>query len=402
MIRPRALGYFVPAFPTQTHAFFWREVAALRAQGVEVRLFSSRRPRPEDCPHAFGDIARAETRYVFPPRASAVARWAARHPAGMVRALGYLRKVTGAGAKGRAKVAALLPSAADLCSAAEAAGVDHIHFHSCADAAHLGALARRMGGPSYSVTVHGNLDVYGTDHAAKFADASLVTTVTRALRDEVLAVAPGRDVPVITMGVDTARFAGVRPTRPQGAPLRFLSISRLAPVKGHGYFLEALRRLIDEGQNVQYVIAGSGEAEPAIRAEIARLSLGDHVEMAGPLSQDAVRAALGQSDVFVLTSFGHGEAAPVAVMEAMAAGLPVICSRIGGTADMIEDGVDGLLVPQQDVDAIADAARRLCADAALRALIRKAAQRRAQSQFDTAATARALWEAISAARANGA
>lgn len=398
MSQPRTLGYFVPAFPTQTHAFFWREVEALRAQGVEVTLFSSRRPRPEDCPHAFGDAARAETHYVFPPRPGAVLRWAARHPAGVGRALGYLRELEAGGAKARAKVAALLPSAADLCIAAEAAGVDHVHFHSCADAAHLGALAERMGGPSYSVTVHGNLDVYGTDHAAKFARAALVTTVTRPLRDEVLAVAPGRDVPVITMGVDTARFAGEGPPRDADAPLRFLSVSRLNPVKGHSYFLEALRRLIDEGHSVEYRIAGSGEAEDAIRADIARLSLGDHVSLLGPLSQDAVRAALMEADAFVLTSFGHGEAAPVAVMEAMAAGLPVICSRIGGTADMIDDGVDGLLVPQQDVDAIEFAARRLCADEAFRAQIGAAARVRAQDTFDTAATSGALWEAICTAR----
>ncbi|QFS82080.1 Putative teichuronic acid biosynthesis glycosyltransferase TuaC [Roseivivax sp. THAF40] len=398
MTAPRALGYFVPAFPTQTHAFFWREVAALRAQGVKVVLFSSRRPRPEDCPHAFGEDARAETHYVFPPRPGAVLRWAARHPAGLVRALGYLRELQEGGAKARAKVAALLPSAADICAAAEAAGVGHVHFHSCADAAHLGALAERMGGPSYSVTVHGNLDVYGTDHAAKFARAALVTTVTRPLRNEVLAVAPGRDVPVITMGVDTARFVGDRPSRPADAPLQFLSISRLNPVKGHVYFLKALRRLIDAGHAAHYRIAGSGEAESAIRAEIARLSLGDQVSMLGPLGQDDVRAALGRADAFVLTSFGHGEAAPVAVMEAMAAGLPVICSRIGGTGDMITDGVDGFLVPQQDVDAITEAARKLCTDEALRVKIGRAAQQRAQSQFDTAATARALWEAICAAR----
>ncbi len=117
-----------------------------------------------------------------------------------------------------------------------------------------------MGGPSYSVTVHGNLDVYGTDHAAKFARAALVTTVTRPLRQEMLPVTPDRPLPVITMGVDTARFAGDRPSRPTGAPLRFLSVSRLNPVKGHGYFLDAVRRLIDEGH--------------AICTEIARLSLG--------------------------------------------------------------------------------------------------------------------------------
>ncbi|MHA6325518.1 glycosyltransferase [Roseivivax sp. CAU 1753] len=398
MTTPPRLGYFVPAFPTQTHAFFWREVQALRALGVDVRLFSSRRPAPEECPHAFAEAARAETHYVFPPRATAAAGWLARRPRQVATALSYLRRLERGGVKDRVRVAALLPSAADLCAACDAQGIDHVHIHSCADAAHLGALARLLGGPDYSITVHGNLDVYGFDHAAKFADATLVTTVTRPLRDEVLAVAPGRHVPVITMGVETARFAADRTDRPDGAPVEFLSVSRLNPVKGHVFFLQALRRLVDEGHALRYTIAGSGPAEGAIRAEIARLGLQDHVAMVGPLSQDAVRDALQAADVFVLTSFGHGEAAPVAVMEAMAAGLPVICSRIGGTADMIADGEDGLLVAQRDVDAIGDAARRLCVDAGLRQRIGVAARARAQRDFDTAATARALWDAIGAAR----
>lgn len=70
---------------------------------------------------------------------------------------------------------------------------------------------------------------------------------------------------------------------------------------------------------------------------------------------------MGRCDIKVLASQGEGEAAPVSVMEAMATGLPVICSRIGGTPDMIEDGKQGLLVPPGDTTALVDALRRMIA-----------------------------------------
>ncbi|MHA6344779.1 glycosyltransferase [Roseivivax sp. CAU 1761] len=391
------LGYLVPEFPNQTHAFFWREIAALRAAGVTVTPISTRRPAPQDCPHDFAGAARAETRYLFPPRAGAAARLLAARPRAFAAALAYVRDLPESGAAGRARVAALIPSAAELCRVAEACRLDHLHIHSCANSAHLGALARLLGGPSYSVTVHGNLPVYGRDHAAKFRHAALVTAVTRPLAREVAAVAPSRPVPVITMGVETGRFAAERPEPRPEEPLRFLSVARLNPVKGHALFLAALRRLRDAGQAAHYTIVGAGPAEAEIRAEIARLGLDDAVEMTGPLGEAAVRAELARADVFVLTSFGQGEAAPVAVMEAMAAGLPVICSRIGGTEDMIADGVDGLLVPQRNIAAIAAAAARLAADGALRRRLGAAARLRARRYFDTRATARALLAALEAA-----
>ena len=67
-----ALGYLVPEFPSQTHAFFWREVQAMRAEGVRVVLMSTRRPPPSACPHDFGPAALAETLYAFPPPAAAL------------------------------------------------------------------------------------------------------------------------------------------------------------------------------------------------------------------------------------------------------------------------------------------------------------------------------------------
>jgi glycosyltransferase involved in cell wall biosynthesis len=103
---------------------------------------------------------------------------------------------------------------------------------------------------------------------------------------------------------------------------------------------------------------------------------------------------LKESDVFVLPSFGLGEAAPVSVMEAMACGLPVVCSIIGGTPDMITNGKDGILVEQKDVDGLYSAFKMLLEDVEKRRKLGKEARLRALEAFDYRINAGKLLERI--------
>lgn len=143
----------------------------------------------------------------------------------------------------------------------------------------------------------------------------------------------------------------------------------------------------------------NGPYKPEIEAEIARLSLNDAVTLTGAVPEEQVLAALRAADVLVLSSFGQGEAAPVAVMEAMATGCPVICSRIGGTADMIRDGEDSYLVAQEDVAAITARLAELATNPDQHARISAAARQSAVANFDYRARAAQLKDAISAALA---
>lgn len=395
------LGYIVPEFPGQTHAFFWREIAGLRQAGAHVVLFSTTAPDPAACPHEFGPEARAQTCYLFPPVWPAALGFLATRPRRLLRALRYVAGLTESTGRQKLKVAALLPSAAYLSLRARAESLDHVHIHSCANAAHVGALANILDDLPYSVTVHGDLPVYGVDHAAKFARAAFVTTVTRPLQDQVRAVSPTTRTAVITMGVDVDRFTPPEKSAPErpaaaGQPLRVLSVARLNPAKGHVFLLQAMRRVLDQGHPIACKIAGEGPARAEIEASIAALNLGAHVTLLGSVSEGEVLSLLHATDVFALTSTGLGEAAPVAVMEAMATGAAVICSIIGGTPDMIADGVDGLLVARKDVDAITAALVSLATDPGYRRQIGQAARAKSVSVFDYRATARQLLQMIEA------
>jgi colanic acid/amylovoran biosynthesis glycosyltransferase len=319
-----------------------------------------------------------------------------RKPGRLFDCFRYAFRLSGGGLKVRMRTLALIPSASELARICLRENINHVHFHSCGDSAHVGALVGILENISYSVTVHGDLPVYGSNHAEKFAGASVVTAVTRPLAEQVSAVRPGVPVPVISMGVDVDRFrpqadAGGDP--PPGSAL-FVSVSRLNHTKGHACFLEAMRGLVDEGLDVRYAIAGAGPARQEIEDKIDSLGLEDRASLLGPLGQGDIIRLLQDADAFVLTSFGLGEAAPVAVMEAMACGTPIVCSAIGGTTDMIEDGLDGFLVPQQDVARIREAARRIAADPSLRRRMGQAARKKAVAAFDYHVKARELLDVL--------
>jgi colanic acid/amylovoran biosynthesis glycosyltransferase len=393
------VGYLVPEFPSQTHAFFWREINTLRSLGTEVYPLSTRKPPPDACRHAFAAEAAAQTHYGFPPRlASAIASVLTR-PRSLLRCLGYITSLSEASPGRRLRLLGMVLVAGDLLSYTRAKRIQHLHVHSCGDAAHLAALCRLLGGPSYSLVLHGDLSIYGVDHGAKMRDASFVVCVTRPLKSQVVEKLglDSRRCTVLWMGVDTASFTDANKRQPSPGRLRIITVARLNVTKGHAHALAAVRRLVDRGIDVHYVIAGEGPHRSAIALEVERLGLQASVEITGTLSEAEVLSSLQAADVLVLPSFGLGEAAPVAVMEGMACGLPVVCSLIGGTGDMIEDGVDGFLVPQQDEAELADRLYRLAQDIRLRHQMGQAARRKAVAMFDTRALGHRLQNLMNSA-----
>jgi len=396
------IGYLVPNWPTQTHAFFWREIEAIRATGGVVRLYSTSRPAVDACRHEFAPDARRQTHYLHPPHILGALALLATSPRRLVAALAYVLRLRDARVLDRLQVLAMLGSAADLAAHTARHGITHVHAHSCGNSAHLLALASRLGKLRYSLTLHGDLEVYGGDHRAKMQGARFVAAVTRPLQAQVTAISaltPDR-VPLIPMGVDTTAFtAAARPAC--AGVLHLVTVARLNPTKGHRFVLAAIRQAVARGLDVHYSVAGDGPAYAAIMADIAAYGLGDRVTLLGSLGERAILGLLRRADAFVLASIGLGEAAPVSVMEAMSCGLPVICSRIGGTTDMMTHGVDGWLVDQADVDGLAAAIEALARDVELRERLGTAARVRAVEAFDHRIMADRLLAAIAGSVAGG-
>ena len=388
---PVVLGYLVPEFPGQTHAFFWREVAALERAGARAALVSTRRPaRP--AAHPWAAEATARTTYLADPspRALAAAVAVLGRAAVAGRAPGVLREA-GAAAAGSAggaarrtiRAAGLTLAAARLAALARAGGWSHVHVHSSADAAQVAALARLLGGPGYSLTLHGPLADYGGNQRGKWRRADFGLVITEGLRRDLRAVL-GPDLPatlaVAPMGVDPAASAPARPYRPwPGAgPLRLVSCGRLNPAKGHDDLVRAVRLLVDDGLDARLVVLGEDEDgghgyRRDLEALVAGLGLAGRVRLPGAVGEDRVRAELAGAHVFALAS--HAEPLGVAVMEALAATLPVVVCAGGGVGELVDDGRTGLLVPPRDPAALAAGVARVAADPALATALGAAGRR---------------------------
>ena len=365
--------------------------------GVEVRLLSTRRPVPLTTRHSFVPVAVADTHYLFPPSISPILSWISSGCRGSGQILAYLRRLDASASKSRIRQLALSVASIELANWASRQGIEHIHGHSCADTAHVLAMTHRAGGPSYSLTLHGDLEVYGTDHQAKMANAEFVFTVGSHLRKQILEQTLVSSDRVFTtcMGVDTAELAGLGQDRFHKAGLlHLITVARLHPRKGHLHALRAIQRGLQQGFDLRYTIAGEGPHRDIILSQIAELELQSRVTLTGTLGETEVYQLLSNADAFLLPSVGLGEAWPVSVMEAMGAGLPVIASVIRATPEMINSGEDGLLVAQGSDRELYKAIITLANDVDLRIRIGEAARRTARSRFDVGTTAATLYNAV--------
>jgi glycosyltransferase involved in cell wall biosynthesis len=376
------IGYLIPEFPAQTHAFFWRELSAIRDLGTEVQIISTRKPDFSAVKHAFVQGASKETHYLHPPGIKAFL-YLLFHPVWLMKCLGYLRSLEGS-VTHKLKITYFILMAADMLAFCRRRGIGYVHGHSCANTAHILAMASLQGSIEYSLTLHGGMEVYGTNHQHKMRRAKFVSTVTRPLHHEVTEVtglSPER-VPVISMGVDPDIFSYRVKSPDSEQPLRFITVARLSRGKGHTYSLQAMERLKADGLDFEFQIVGGGDLEQEIRDEIASRGLSSRVSLTGTLSEEEIVQQLREADVLLLTSHGLFEAAPVCVMEAMSTGVPTITSIIGGTRDMVTDGMDGYLVSQENVDEIESAMRDLIQNRSKIERLGKAARARAEKDFD--------------------
>jgi glycosyltransferase involved in cell wall biosynthesis len=226
---------------------------------------------------------------------------------------------------------------------------------------------------------------------------TMVVCVAEATRQEGLAAGtcdPQRTV-VIHNAVAVRTF---RPTSRRGGTVEVVGVGRFAYPKDFTTLLDALT-LVAAPCRVR--LAGDGPALPTVASALARNGLSHRVELLGARAD--VPNLLARSEVFVLSS--RSEGFPVSVLEAMAAGLPVVATDVGGVREAVEDGETGFLVPAADSEALAGALERLLVDGELRRRLGAAGRARALSRFDVshyrAAYGELYWQRLNASTEPG-
>jgi glycosyltransferase involved in cell wall biosynthesis len=205
-----------------------------------------------------------------------------------------------------------------------------------------------------------------------FAEAVLV--ITPRLHRLLLSEGVEEDrIHVIPPGVNPSLFEGPfeDPFSGVGKP-RVLFIGRLAPQKGVGTLVEAAGLLEDPG--AQILLVGDGPERKALERKSERLSVADRLHFVGFFAHERLPAVLAHADLLVLPSL-YEELGTV-LLEAMQAALPIVASKTGGIPDVIEDGVNGLLVPPGEPEALASVIDRVLADRALAYRLSEGAQKR--------------------------
>jgi glycosyltransferase involved in cell wall biosynthesis len=385
------VAYLFERFPSFTQTFCYREIAELRRQGFLSSIFSVRRPKGE--PPQDWDRTIAGAVEYFPEdeglvheidralRKGKLPETAAREIKGWGRETDFLR----------------LYQAAWLGPHLQALGVRHLHAHFAGLAARTAYWIQRFFGIGFSFTAHAN-DIFSPKPFAislgkLVGAAQAVVTVSDFGVAYLQEKFPSDAVKFLRVynGIDLARF---RPATFTSTPPLILSVGRLIGKKGFSDLITACGKLAEQGIAFRTEIIGEGPLEAELNAQIASLGLTKSILLTGPLSQSEIIARLTHSRLFALPcvtdSEGGMDNLPTVIMEAMAAGLPVVSTALGGVPEMVREGETGLLVPQRNPVALAAALAHLLQDRGVAQSLGEAGRRRAGERFSIERSAQQL------------
>jgi glycosyltransferase involved in cell wall biosynthesis len=375
-------AYLFERFPSFGQTFCYREVAELDRQGITPPVFSIRNPKNE--PPQDWDTEIVRRVHYLPEEKELLDD---------VRRASKKRKlaseiVAALDEWGRRSDFLRLYQAAYVGLRLQQTGIRHVHAHFAGMAARTAYWIRKFFPITFSFTAHAN-DIFAprdfeigldklvgagrvivteTDYAARFLRERFPEHAHRIHR--------------IYNGLNLAEFGR---TNFSSTPPLIVAVGRLIAKKGFADLIRACGLLVEPGRLVQCEIIGEGPLENELRAQIDQLNLQDRVALSGAKPQREVRQRLAAASVFVLPSVVDAEGGmdnlPTVIMEAMATGLPVVSTKIGGIPEMVIENETGFLVQPEDAVALAGAIEKATNDRSLGRRLGQAGYQRAQKLF---------------------
>jgi colanic acid/amylovoran biosynthesis glycosyltransferase len=351
------IAYFVNQYPAVSHSFIRREIYALEARGYEI-LRVALRGWDNAVVDAEDEDERARTRYVLrrgvPPLLWAVLRTVLTRPARFAAALRLAVRTGWHAERPFAYHLGYLAEACRMLPWLRDYGAEHVHAHFGTNSAAVVMLARELGGPPYSFTVHGP-DEFDTPRllgiAEKVGRSAFVVAISSFCRSQLyrwVARAYWPKVRVIHCGLDPSFLD--YPATPAPAAPRLVCVGRLSEQKGHLLLIEAASRLAARGVSFELVVVGGGGMRAELETLIEALALRDRVRLTGPVSSERLREEIIAARALVLPSFAEG--LPGVIMEAMALRRPVITTYVAGIPELVRAGENGWLVPAGSIDSL--------------------------------------------------
>jgi colanic acid/amylovoran biosynthesis glycosyltransferase len=398
---PLRVAYFAWRFPAVSQTFIQREIDALRRRDVTVDTFTLRPAYPQD-------ILSGQDRRSFEATTSILPTTPLRVAAAHLRLLthdprAYAAVGRRAWARARRtgrwrKTTFYFVESILLARELTARGHRHLHVHFGDVGCDVGSLAaeylrqaaRHRGEKfTWTFTLHGPDELERPeefDLAAKVSHADAVICISDYCRSHVVALAPTSDpgaFPVVHCGIPVDDWLMKRDEK--SGPAKILTVGRAVPQKAQRVLLEAAAELVRRGCEFDLTVVGDGPLRGELEGFASAAGLSDRVHFAGAVGQDSIKAFFAEAQIFCLPSVAEG--LPIVLMEAMAAGVAVVATKITAIPELVADGHSGVLVPPRDAMALADALQRLLGDLALRTSYAKAGIAEVRAEFEIDACA---------------
>lgn len=386
-----SVAFVLKGYPRLSEAFIAQEIAALERRGLDIVIVSLRRPTDER-QHPVHREIRAPVRYL--PEYL----WHA--PLRVWRAWLCMRKASRYAAARRVWLRDLLRDPTPnrvrrfgqaLVLAAELPReVERLHAHFLHTPASVARYAALLCGLPWTGSAHAK-DIWTTpawEKREKLAACDWLVTCTRANHEHLAALASPARVELVYHGLDLARFPPYRVARApkdgSAEPVVILCVARLVEKKGVDVLLGALARL-PARLHWRLVQVGGGPLRRALQKRAHGLGIDDRVEWRGELAQRELLAEYRAADLFALAARvardGDRDGLPNVLMEAQSQALACVATRVSAIPELVRDGSTGLLVPAEDVQALAAALEALISDPARRRALGAAGEARVRAEF---------------------
>jgi colanic acid/amylovoran biosynthesis glycosyltransferase len=391
------LAYFLSRYPAVSHTFFLKEILGLRKLGLHIETASVNLPdRPFDKLPAT-EVEEARQTYFL----KSVPFWEVfrtlvtvtfGYPQVALRGARFAIQLGGWNLYRKIYALFYLVEAFLLGHWMRKNDLNHLHTHFGGSVATVAMLAAHAWDFDYSLTIHGPEEFYEVEDCylpAKIAQAKFVFCISDFCRSQLMKYCdPVRwdKMQVIRLGVDPDEFKPVH--RGCKKAFEIVCVGRLVPAKGQHILLRALLLLQTKGHNLHLRLIGDGPDRTSLEDAVRRSDADTMVTFCGALNHDETRKQLAEADIFALASFAEG--IPIALMEAMAMGIPCVSTNVAGIPELIRHNIDGLLVPASSVEALAEAIEALIVDADLRGRFAQSGRERVLDCYNLPANLEAL------------
>lgn len=392
--------YFVSLFPCWSETFIVRELHELLRLGVDVRIVSLKDPEEE---MVQSDAQQLLDRVSYPlrglPGVWAALRGMAAHPVETVRELVSICTQLIRHPKQMAKSLVVWWRTLALVPTVRRLAPDHLHAHWATYPSTAAMIVSRRTGIPFSFTAHAH-DIFLEHHllADKIRRAAFGVTISE-FNSRYISERLREDVSSRLRIVHCGVSPGEIPFQPGGRePGLILAVGRLDEIKGFRHLVAACELLAAWKVPFQCLIIGEGRLRGELEQQVRAAGLDGVLRMPGACKQEEVRRHLYRASAFVLpsvvTATGDRDGIPVALMEAMASGAPVVSTYVSGIPELVENDVSGLLVQPGDAESLALALKRLLMQPALGVRLAQSAREKVERDFDVAKEARKLYEAF--------